>query len=100
MKTLKYLKKTYKDQLTTYIYGIHPNSHNHKEYVWRVPESKKFTEFKALVQPGDTVFVNTKFGVNPLVVTKVCTEIKPDLKGEIKTVAKTRIVKGGENNAD
>lgn len=93
--------KTYKEKETTYIYGFHPNNHNdNKEYVWRVLDSKKFAEFKQKVQPGDTVFVNTVFGVSPLVVTKVCTEIRPDLKGRIKTVAKTKIIKGGEHNAD
>ena len=100
-KELKQPIKTYKEKLTTYIYGFHPNNHNgNKEYVWRVLDQEKFAEFKQRVQPGDTVFVNTIFGVSPLVVTKVCTEVRTDLKGRIKTVAKTKILKGGEKNAD
>lgn len=100
-KDLKAPMKTYKEKETTYIYGFHPNNHNNnKEYVWRVIDKERFAEFKQRVQPGDTVFVNTKFGVSPLVVTKVCTEVRTDLKGRIKTVAKTKIIKGGEHNAD
>lgn len=64
-------KKTprYRNQTTTYVYGIHENSKEKKEYVWRVPETKKGLENELLL--GDKVLVSTKYGIKPVIVTKI-----------------------------
>lgn len=60
---------TYRNQMTAYIYGIHPNSGDTKERVWRVPES--WTDWESNILPGDKIFVRTKFGIAPIIVTKI-----------------------------
>lgn len=70
-KYVRYRKKksTYRTQNTTYVYGTHPNSKCTKEFVWRVPKSwSKFTEN---IKVGDTIYCKTKFGVAPVVVSKI-----------------------------
>lgn len=79
---------------TMYIFGIHPTSHTNKEYMWRVPNRTNFVFFKGKVQPGDTIFVHTKYGVMPVTVTR--TERRPIQDETVKTVAKNKIVRGGE----
>lgn len=62
-------KSTYRTQNTTYVYGTHPNSKCTKEFVWRVPES--WSEFTENIKVGDTIYCKTKFGVAPVVVSKI-----------------------------
>lgn len=70
-KYVRYRKKksTYRTQNTTYVYGTHPNSKCTKEFVWRVPES--WSEFTENIKVGDTIYCKTKFGVAPVVVSKI-----------------------------
>lgn len=69
INTKGWIAPHYRAEMTTYVYGVHPNSKYAKEFVWRVP--KAWTGFGGKVEVGDTVFCDTKFGVSPVVVTKV-----------------------------
>lgn len=64
----KYVKLSYKRETTTYIFGMHPKS-NMKEYVWRVPISWKGWENDLL--PGDRIWVHTKYGIKPIIITRI-----------------------------
>ena len=79
---------------TMYIFGVHPTSHTNKEYMWRVPNRTNFVFFKWKVQPGDTIFVHTKYGVMPVTVTRI--ERRPVQDETVKTVAKNKILRGDE----
>lgn len=70
-KYVRFIKKksTYRTQNTTYVYGTHLNSKCTKEFVWRVPES--WSEFTENIKVGDTIYCKTKFGVAPVVVSKI-----------------------------
>lgn len=59
----------YRNETTTYIYGFHPNAKQPKEFVWRVPKSWKGWENDLL--PGDMIYVNTKYGIRKIVITKI-----------------------------
>ena len=59
--------ENYRNEMTTYIYGKHENSSCDKEFVWRVP--KTWVSFD--VKVGDKIFCYTKFGIAPVVVTKI-----------------------------
>lgn len=62
----------YKNNMTTYIYGMHFNKKlgiYSKEYVWRVPDSWIGWEDDLL--PGDEIMVCTKYGIAPIVITKI-----------------------------
>ena len=79
---------------TMYIFGIHPTSHTNKEYMWRVPNRTNFVFFKGKIQPGDMIFVHTKYGVMPVTVTRI--ERRPIQDETVKTVAKNKIMRGGD----
>ena len=64
-----YQNARYKNNETTYIYGIHSDNENAKEYIWRVPDSWVGWENDLL--PGDKILVRTKYGVKPVIVTKI-----------------------------
>lgn len=64
-----YRKPTYKNIPTTYIYGVHPNSHGNKEYTWRVPVS--WEGWSENLQIGDTIMCSTKHGIAPVIITKI-----------------------------
>ncbi len=59
----------YRNEETTYIYGVHPNSICTKEFMWRVP--KGWTWFAENIQVGDSILCGTRFGVSPVIVTKI-----------------------------
>lgn len=81
--------KNYRNEMTTYIYGKHENSSCDKEFVWRVP--KKWNDFNANI--GDKIFCYTKFGIVPVIVTKVERLEKCPIDLKVKKVAKYK----GEN---
>lgn len=62
-------KPTYRTQKTTYVYGTHSNSKCKKEFVWRVPNN--WINFVENINVGDTIYCKTKFGVAPVVVSKI-----------------------------
>lgn len=61
----------YRNEATTYIYGVHPNSKNEKEFVWRVPKSWSEVGWEDGLKIGDEILVATKFGIKPIVITKI-----------------------------
>lgn len=79
---------------TMYVFGIHPTSHTNKEYMWRVPNRTNFVFFKGKIQQGDMIFVHTKYGVMPVTVTRI--ERRPIQDETVKTVAKNKIMRGGD----
>jgi len=73
-KGTKYCKPPhYRSSMTTYIYGVHFNKklglYSKKEYVWRVPKSWDGWENDLL--PGDEIRVCTKYGLAPIIITKI-----------------------------
>lgn len=83
----------YRNESTTYVYGVHPNSNCMKEFMWRVPKS--WTWFAENVQVGDNILCQTKFGIAPVVVTKVETLDKCPVDFRVKIVAKCNIRRDG-----
>ena len=61
----------YRNEVTTYIYGVHPNSKSGNEFVWRVPKSWSEAGWEDGLEIGDKILVDTKFGIKPVVVTKI-----------------------------
>ena len=78
---------------TTYIYGKHPNSNCDKEFMWRVPKS--MTWFSENVQVGDSLLCQTKFGIAPVIVTKIEVLDKCPVDFRVKKVAKCMIRRDG-----
>lgn len=83
----------YINETTTYVYGVHPNSNCDKEFIWRVPKS--MTWFSNNVQVGDSILCQTKFGIAPVVVTKVEVLDKCPVDFRVKRVAKCMIRRDG-----
>ena len=69
IRTKEFEVPKYRTNETVYIYGIHPNSKSKKERVWRVPISWKGWENDLL--PGDRIWVNTKYGIKPIIITRI-----------------------------
>ena len=84
---------TYKENRTTYIFGIHPNSNCTKEFVWRVPVN--WGNWADNIQVGDTILCQTKFGFSPVVVNRVETLDKPPIEIRIKKVTRKEIRRDG-----
>lgn len=64
----------YRNEETTYIYGMHYNRKKHefsKEYVWRVPKSWSEIGWENNLLPGDDILVSTKRGLKPVTITKI-----------------------------
>lgn len=61
----------YRNEATTYIYGVHPNSKSGSEFVWRVPKSWSEVGWEDGLEIGDKILVDTEFGIKPVVVTKI-----------------------------
>ena len=85
---------TYKEKPTAYVYGKHPNSKDNKEYVWRLPQACGYMSL--MLQKGDVIYCGTRFGVAPIVVTKV--ELKSNFDTDlcIKKVCSRKIYRNGE----
>ena len=86
-------KSSYRNISTTYVYGVHPNSNCDKEFVWRV--SKSMAWFSENVQVGDSILCQTKFGIAPVIVTKVEVLDKCPVDFRVKKVAKCMIRRDG-----
>lgn len=82
----------YINETTTYVYGTHPNSNCTKEFMWRVPKS--WTWFADNVQVGDSILCCTKFGIAPVVVTKVEVLDESPVDFVVKRVASKEIRRG------
>ena len=88
-----YGEPSYRTEPTTYIYGIHPNSNCDKEFMWRIPKS--YTWMADNLQVGDTVLCGTKFGVSPVIVTKIETLDKCPIELVVKKVVGKNIMRNG-----
>ena len=83
----------YRNNTTTYVYGIHPNGKDTKTYMWRVPKS--WTWFAENVRSGDSILCHTKFGSAPVIVTKVEVLDSCPANIRVKKVAKCMIRRDG-----
>ena len=81
----------YKNEATTYVYGVHPNSKDTKTYMWRVPKS--WTNWTDNIQIGDTVMCATKNGCTPVVVNKVEILDKCPIDIPVKKVCGKKIIR-------
>lgn len=86
-------KDTYRNQLTTYIYGKHPGDEKKKTYIWRVPNSDGWNEFKSNVNVDDMIFCYSKKRVAPVIVTEVVTTKNCPVIYPVNKVASREIVK-------
>lgn len=68
-KPLKSLYPNYREQITTYIYGVHPNDKRKKERVWRVPNN--WIDWGNDLLPGDKILACTKRGITPIIITRI-----------------------------
>ena len=87
------LSPSYKNTLTTYIFGVHPNSNCTKEFCWRVPAS--WGNWVDNIEIGDTILCQTKYGFSPVVVNRVEVLDKPPVEFRVKKVAKREIRRNG-----
>lgn len=85
---------TYKDKPTVYVYGKHPNGIIDKEYVWRLPKSKK--NMYGVLLPGDLIYCSTKSGIAPVIVTRIEKRDSWDTELKVKVVCSRIIVRNGE----
>lgn len=83
----------YKNEATTYIYGMHPNSKDTKTYMWRVP--KNWTNWADNIQIGDTIICSTKNGCAPVVVNKIEILDKCPINIPVKKVCNKQIRRNG-----
>ena len=83
----------YRDELTTYIFGVHPNSKDTKTYMWRVPES--WNGWADNIQIGDAIMCATKFGYAPVVVNKVEIRNECPIDIPVKKVCNKKIRRNG-----
>lgn len=84
---------TYRSTPTTYVYGYHPNS-DKKEFVWRIPNNWVWVSEN--IHVGDTLKGRTKFGVAPVIVTKIeVTDICP-FEGVVKKICSQSIIRDGQ----
>lgn len=92
-KPLKSLYPNYREQITTYIYGVHPNDKRKKERVWRVPNN--WIDWGNNVQIGDTIMCTTKNGYAPVVVSKIEVLDKCPIDIPVKKVCDRQIRRNG-----
>ncbi len=83
----------YRNEETTYIYGVHPNGNCTKEFMWRVPKNWKW--FAENVQVGDSIYCKTKFGIAPVIVTKIEVSYKCPVDFVVKRVVGKKIKRNG-----
>lgn len=85
---------SYKEKPTTYVYGKHPNSDNDREYIWRIPNMLDGMGDELKI--GDRIYCHTRFGVAPVIVTKVEKKDNLDSDMKVKKVCSRKIVRDGE----
>ena len=77
----------YRNETTTYVYGVHPNSKSEKEFVWRVPKSWSELGWEDGLNIGDEILAATKFGIKPIVITNIEITDKCPVNIPVKRVA-------------
>lgn len=87
----KYYKQK-QPPIIMYIYGKHPHQISDKEYVWRVPQSDKWNDFRENIEVGEQIQCYTKYGIVPVIVTRIirsdCRPMDIDSELKIKRVAR------------
>ena len=83
----------YRNETTTYVYGVHSNSKDTKTYMWRVP--KNWTNWADNIQIGDTIICSTKNGYAPVVVNKIEILDKCPIDIPVKKVCSKKIRRNG-----
>ena len=91
--TKDWVTPRYKNTLTTYIFGVHPNSNCTKEFCWRVPVN--WGNWADNIELGDTILCQTKYGFSPVVVNRVEILDKPPVEFRVKRVARKDIRRNG-----
>lgn len=86
-KIEKSTRKSYRERETAYVYGIHLNSQDTTERVWRAPNSWWIGWVNNL-HIGDILLVHTKYGVAPIRVTKFDISNKCPVDVPVKTVVR------------
>lgn len=61
---------SYRERSTVYIFGVHPNSKYQKERVWRVP-ANWWQGWADSLSIGDMLQVQTKYGLAPIIITRI-----------------------------
>lgn len=67
---------------TTYVYGVHNEDPDHKEYVWRLP--RNWTDGEVCV--GEQLVVDTRRGESVMTVTRFDILEQPPVNGTVKKV--------------
>ena len=83
----------YRNESTTYVYGVHPGDKYNKERIWRVP--KNWVQFIENVQVGDNIWCKTKNGSAPVMVTKIETLDTCPVDFVVKKVFRKQIERNG-----
>ena len=83
----------YRNNPTTYIYGVHPNSKDTKIYMWRVPKS--WGNWADNLRVGDMIICNTKNGHSPVIVSGIKVSDTCPVEFPVKTVYSKKIKKHG-----
>lgn len=83
----------YRNNPTTYIYGVHPNSKDTKTYMWRVPKS--WGNWADNLRVGDMIICNTKNGHSPVIVSGIKVSDTCPVEFPVKTVYSKKIKKHG-----
>lgn len=77
---------SYKTKMTTYIYGIHLNQKQKKQYIWRIPKLCKGWTRDLL--HGNKILVNTKYAISPITITKIQRLDKCSVNFSVKKVVR------------
>lgn len=83
----------YRTEPTMYVFGKHLNSFGNKEYMWRIPKS--WTWMQENIQIGDTIVCCTKYGISPVVVTRIEVLDVCPVDMAVKRVARKEIRRNG-----
>ena len=79
-------KTKMKKRMNTYVYGVHQSPCSHKEYVWKIPNTR--IDLKSSISVGDRVLTANSCGAKVVTVTKIEVSDKPPVNGKIKKVIK------------
>lgn len=88
--------ESYRNTMTTYIYGKHPNDKSEKIYTWQIPNAESWRKFSETVLPNDLIFCKTKFGCSPVIVQAIQTVDKCPVEFPVKKVLNKKIIRNGK----
>lgn len=92
-KKREYGEPAYRTTKTTYVYGVHPNSENKNERVWRVAES--WGNWADNIQIGDLILCDTKNGYKQVKVTRIEILDECPVKFQVKKVVRHNYIRDG-----